>query len=84
MAMLFALPAAAAQAIHFSSEEPPDVHDATLFVTTKHSIDLASYALTDPIVLDALNGARNKVMLGLIEYVLKAREAFFRVGFAVF
>jgi hypothetical protein len=57
MAMLFALPAAAAQAIHFSSEEPPDVHDATLFVTTKHSIDFASYALTDPIVLDALNGA---------------------------
>lgn len=49
MATLFALPAAAAQAIHFSSEEPPDVHDATLFVTTKHSIDLASYALTDPI-----------------------------------
>ena len=54
------------------------MHDAALFVSTKHSIDLASYALTDPIVLDALNGARNKVMLGLIEYVLKAREAFFR------
>ena len=38
-------------------EERLDAIDAALIATAKRSIDLASYALTDPIVLDALNDA---------------------------
>jgi phosphatidylserine/phosphatidylglycerophosphate/cardiolipin synthase-like enzyme len=37
-----------------------DAIDAALIATAKQSIDLASYALTDPIVLDALNEAGHR------------------------
>jgi phosphatidylserine/phosphatidylglycerophosphate/cardiolipin synthase-like enzyme len=65
---LTTLPPALAQEIHFSLEERLDAIDAALIATAKHSIDLASYALTDPIVLDALNDAerRGVVIQGLV------------------
>jgi hypothetical protein len=39
-----------AQEVHYSPEERLDAIDASLIATAKESIDLASYALTDPIV----------------------------------
>ncbi len=61
-----------AQEIHFSPEERLDAIDAALIATAKHSIDLASYALTDPIVLDALNDAEHRGVA--IRIVLDPRE----------
>lgn len=55
LAALSAIPPALAQEVHFSPEERLDAMDAALIATARSSIDLASYALTDPIVLDALN-----------------------------
>ena len=49
--------AGAAQEIHFSPEERLDAIDSMLIATAKTSIDFASYALTDPVVIDALNAA---------------------------
>ena len=54
-ATLFALAAASAQEVHFSPEERLDAIDATLIATAKLSIDFASYALTDSIVIAALD-----------------------------
>ena len=51
---------ALAQEIHYSPEERLDAIDAALIATAKSSIDLASYALTDPIVLEALNAAERR------------------------
>jgi hypothetical protein len=48
---------ALAQEIHFSPEERLDAIDAELISGAKRSLDLAPYAPTDPIVLDALNAA---------------------------
>ena len=45
---------------HFFPEERLDAIDAALVATAKRSIDLASYALTDLIVLDALNDAAGR------------------------
>ena len=53
LATLYALPIAFAQEVHFSPEERLDAIDAALIETAKQSIDLASYALTDPVVIDA-------------------------------
>ena len=66
------LPSAFAQEIHFSPEERLDSIDAALIATAKNSIDLASYALTDPIVLDALNDAERRGVV--IRIVLDPRE----------
>ncbi len=63
---------ASAQEIHFSPEERLDAIDAGLIATAKYSIDLASYALTDPIVLDALNDAERRGVS--IRIVLDPRE----------
>ena len=43
--------------LHFSPEERLDAIDVQLISTAKNSIDFASYALTDPIVIEALNAA---------------------------
>jgi hypothetical protein len=50
------------QEVHFSPEERLDAIDAALIATAKQSIDLASYALTDPIVIDALNDAEHRAL----------------------
>ena len=39
--------------IHFSPEERLDAIDAAVIATARNSIDLASYALTDPIVMNS-------------------------------
>ena len=59
-ALLLFASAAFAQEVHFSPEERLDAIDAALIATAKSSIDLASYALTDPIVIDALNDADHR------------------------
>jgi phosphatidylserine/phosphatidylglycerophosphate/cardiolipin synthase-like enzyme len=63
---------AIAQEVHFSPEERLDAIDAALIATAKNSIDLASYALTDPVVLDALNDAQRRGVA--IRIVLDPRE----------
>ena len=60
LAAVCAVSAALAQEVHYSPEERLDAIDAALIATAKRSIDLASYALTDPIVLDALNDAERR------------------------
>src|SRR5271165_1798958 len=55
-----------------SPEERFYAIDADLLATAKTSIDLASYALTDPIVLDALNDAERRGVA--IRIVLDPRE----------
>lgn len=55
-----AVTATLAQDVHYSSEERLDAIDAALIATAKRSIDFASYALTDPVVLDALNEAERR------------------------
>jgi phosphatidylserine/phosphatidylglycerophosphate/cardiolipin synthase-like enzyme len=61
-----------AQEVHFAPEERLDAIDASLIATAKRSLDLASYALTDPVVLDALNGAQRRGVA--IRIVLDPRE----------
>jgi len=55
-----AVTATLAQDVHYSPEERLDAIDAALIATAKRSIDFASYALTDPVVLDALNEAERR------------------------
>ena len=64
--------AAVAQEIHYSPEERLDAIDAALIATARQSIDLASYALTDPIVVDALDDAERRGVV--IRIVLDPRE----------
>ena len=63
---------ALAQEVHYSPEERLDAIDAALIGTAKNSIDLASYALTDSIVIDALNDAERRGVA--IRIVLDPRE----------
>ncbi len=72
LATLSAISAAPAQEVHFSPEERLNAIDAALIATAKRSIDLASYALTDPIVLDALNETERRGVV--IRIVLDPRE----------
>ena len=58
--------------IHYSPEERLDLIDAALIATAGNSIDLASYALTDPVVIDALNSAERRGVV--IRVVLDPRE----------
>lgn len=62
----------AGQEVHFSPEERLDAIDVQLIGTAKTSIDFASYALTDPIVIDALNAADRRGVV--IRIVLDPRE----------
>ncbi len=66
------VPRSLGQEVHYSPEERLDAIDAALIATAKRSIDLASYALTDPIVLDALNDAERHGVV--IRVVLDPRE----------
>ena len=63
---------ASAQEVHFAPEERLDAIDAALIGGAHHSIDFASYALTDPIVIDALNAAEGRGVA--IRVVLDPRE----------
>jgi phosphatidylserine/phosphatidylglycerophosphate/cardiolipin synthase-like enzyme len=72
LAVLLGAGASLAQEVHFSPEERLDVIDAALIGTAKQSIDFASYALTDPQVLDALNDAEGRGVA--IRIVLDPRE----------
>ena len=67
-----------AQEIHFSPEERLDLIDASLIALAKNSIDLASYALTDTMVIDALNSAEKRGVV--IRIVLDPRERHDFVG----
>ena len=69
-----------AQEIHYSPEERLDRLDVELIGTAKSQIDLASYALTDRLVIDALNAAAKRGVK--IRVVLDPRERhdFVRLG----
>jgi phosphatidylserine/phosphatidylglycerophosphate/cardiolipin synthase-like enzyme len=71
-ALLLLASTAFAQEIRYSPEERLDGIDAALIATAKSSIDLACYALTNPIVLDALNAAQRRGVA--IRIVLDPRE----------
>jgi phosphatidylserine/phosphatidylglycerophosphate/cardiolipin synthase-like enzyme len=77
---LFAASAAIAQEVHFSPEERLDAIDAGLIATAKGSIDFASYALTDPIVLDALNGAEHRGVVVRVVLDPRERHDFVKLG----
>ena len=57
---------------HASPEERLDLIDAQLIASARNSIDFASYALTDKIVLDALSAAAKRGVK--IRIVLDPRE----------
>ena len=78
MAWLAAASAAVAQEVHYSPEERLDAIDVQLIGTAKSSIDFASYALTDTIVIDALNAAERRGVV--IRIVLDPRERHDFVG----
>lgn len=69
-----------AQEVHFSPEERLDAIDAALIGGAAHSIDFASYSLTDSAVIDALNAAGQRGVV--IRIVLDPREHhdFVRLG----
>lgn len=69
---LVGISTAFAQEVHFSPEERLDAVDVRLIGSAKQSIDFASYALTDPIVIDALNDADRRGVV--IRIVLDPRE----------
>ena len=79
-ALMLTVSGALAQEIHYSPEERLDVIDAALIAGAKHSIDLASYSLTNWTVLDALNAAERRGVV--IRVVLDPREQhdFVRLG----
>jgi phosphatidylserine/phosphatidylglycerophosphate/cardiolipin synthase-like enzyme len=68
------------QELHYSPEERLDRIDAALIATAKTSIDLASYALTDPIVLDALGDAERRGVAIRIVLDPRERHDFVRLG----
>src|SRR5271166_6221022 len=69
---LLGVSAAPGQEIHFSPEERLDAIDVQLVGDAKQSIDFASYALTDPVIIDALNAAERRGVA--IRIVLDPRE----------
>jgi phosphatidylserine/phosphatidylglycerophosphate/cardiolipin synthase-like enzyme len=71
---------ASAQESHFSPEERLDAIDAALIATAKRSINLASYALTDPIVLDALNAAKWRGVVVRVVQDPRERHDFVKLG----
>src|SRR5271166_6069219 len=79
-ALLLFASAAFAQEVHYSPEERLDAIDAGLIATAKSSIDLASYALTDPIVLNALNQADHRGVMVRIVLDPRERHDFVKLG----
>ncbi len=81
LAAVCAISAALPQELHFSPEERLlDAIDAALIATARSSIDLASYALTDPIVLDALDAAEQHGVVIRIVLDPRERHEFVRLG----
>jgi phosphatidylserine/phosphatidylglycerophosphate/cardiolipin synthase-like enzyme len=66
------LPHAFGQEVHLSPEERLDAIDAALIASAKSSIDLASYALTDSVVIDSLDAAEHRGVV--VRIVLDPRE----------
>jgi phosphatidylserine/phosphatidylglycerophosphate/cardiolipin synthase-like enzyme len=66
--------------LHYSPEERLDRIDAALIATAKSAIDLASYSLTDPIVIDALNDAQRRGVRIRIVLDPRERHDFVRLG----
>ncbi len=79
-ALLLFASAAFAQEVHFSPQERLDAIDAALIATAKSSIDLASYALTDPIVINALNDADHRGVVVRIVLDPRERHDFVKLG----
>ncbi len=71
-ALLLMTVSALGQEIHFSPEERLDAIDAQLIATARNSIDLASYALTDPVIIEALTSADHRGVA--VRIVLDPRE----------
>jgi phosphatidylserine/phosphatidylglycerophosphate/cardiolipin synthase-like enzyme len=63
---------AGAQEVHFSPEERLDAIDVQLITAAKQSIDFASYALTDPVIIDALTDAERRGVV--VRIALDPRE----------
>jgi len=80
IAMLGVCSWAMGQEVHYSPEERLDAIDAALIGTAKNSIDLASYALTDPIVIDALNDAEHRGAAVRIVLDPRERHDFVKLG----
>jgi phosphatidylserine/phosphatidylglycerophosphate/cardiolipin synthase-like enzyme len=66
--------------IHYSPEERLDAIDAQLIATARSSIDLASYALTDPIVINALDDAERRGVAVRIVLDPRERHDFVKLG----
>jgi phosphatidylserine/phosphatidylglycerophosphate/cardiolipin synthase-like enzyme len=69
-----------AHEIHFSPEERLDAIDADLIAGAKRSIDFASYALTDPVVIDALDAAQRRGVAVRIVLDPRERHDFAKLG----
>ena len=72
LAALCAVTAALAQEVHYSPEEDLARIDAKLIFEAKTSIDFASYALTDRVIIQALTEADHRGIA--IRIVLDPRE----------
>ena len=72
LAIVAAVSLAQAQEVHFAPEEDLARIDAGLIAQATSSIDFASYALTDGVVLNALNEAQSRGVV--IRIVLDPRE----------
>jgi phosphatidylserine/phosphatidylglycerophosphate/cardiolipin synthase-like enzyme len=79
-ATLIGVTATLAQEVHYAPEERLDTIDAALIADAKHSIDLASYALTDFIVLDALNAAQLRGVAVRVVLDPRERHNFVKLG----
>jgi len=71
---------AGAQEVHFSREERLDAIDVQLIGAAKQSIDFASYALTDPIIIDALTDADHRGVAVRIVLDPRERHDFVKLG----
>jgi len=71
---------AGAQEIHFSPEEDLAALDAGLIAQAKHSIDFASYALTEGGILQALNDADRRGVTVRIVLDPRGHHDFARLG----
>ena len=79
-ALLLFASSAFAQEVHYAPEERLDAIDAQLIATARSSIDLASYALTDPIVIDARNDAERRGVVVRIVLDPRERHDFVKLG----
>lgn len=75
-----ALSAAAAQEVHYSPEEDLAKIDAVLISQAKSSVDFASYALTDAVILQALNDADHRGVAIRIVLDPRERHDFIKLG----